>query len=322
MIYTDHKNLEYFTTRRLLSKRQLRWSETLGNFAFTLVFRKGSQNGRADALSRQEDDTADSDVGILIQQPYVVRTAMMLSPVQLIATHDLEIETRTRAAIQNDPEIMQLIDAIERNDQTEDLSDYTLVNGLLYRNERLWIPNDEQLKTDLLTQHHDTEVAGHPGRLRTYDLVRRNYYWPSMRAFVNRFVHSCATCQRAKVPRRLPYGTLQSLAVPERPWLSITMDLITDLPPTDQYMIVPKLGAAFEAKTVELDSLRPLEVLVEIKATGICHTDIAVQQGKIPMKFPAVLGHEGSGVVRAVGSGVRDFQAVAVNHFQVLEMNQ
>ncbi|KAK9427721.1 chaperonin 10-like protein [Lipomyces doorenjongii] len=73
-------------------------------------------------------------------------------------------------------------------------------------------------------------------------------------------------------------------------------------------MIVPKLGAAFEARTVELDSLRPHEVLVDIKATGICHTDIAVQQGKIPIKFPAVLGHEGSGVVRAVGSAVRDFE--------------
>lgn len=61
--------------------------------------------------------------------------------------------------------------------------------------------------------------------------------------------------------------------------------------------IVNKLGAAFEESTVELDSLRPTEVLVDLKATGICHTDIAVARGKIPVPFPAVLGHEGKAAI-------------------------
>ncbi|RMJ02442.1 hypothetical protein BHE90_016256 [Fusarium euwallaceae] len=73
-------------------------------------------------------------------------------------------------------------------------------------------------------------------------------------------------------------------------------------------LIVPRKGAPFEMKTVQLDPLRAHEVLVDIKATGICHTDVAVQQGKIPMQFPAVLGHEGAGIVRAVGPGVKDYQ--------------
>lgn len=58
-------------------------------------------------------------------------------------------------------------------------------------------------------------------------------------------------------------------------------------------LIVPQLGAAFEAKVVELNSLQPHELLVDLRATGVCHTDIAVQYGKIPVPLPAVLGHEG-----------------------------
>jgi aryl-alcohol dehydrogenase len=57
--------------------------------------------------------------------------------------------------------------------------------------------------------------------------------------------------------------------------------------------IVPFAGAPFERCTVELDDLRPTEVLIDLKATGVCHTDIVVKEGKIPVPFPAVLGHEG-----------------------------
>jgi aryl-alcohol dehydrogenase len=55
---------------------------------------------------------------------------------------------------------------------------------------------------------------------------------------------------------------------------------------------------------VELDELQDGEVLVRIKGVGICHTDIAAQQGVIPLPLPTVLGHEGAGIVEAVGAGV------------------
>ncbi|KAH8172320.1 reverse transcriptase (RNA-dependent DNA polymerase) domain-containing protein [Sarocladium implicatum] len=54
-VYTDHKNLTTFTTTKDLNKRQIRWSEFLSEFNFEIIYRKGSENGRADALSRRED---------------------------------------------------------------------------------------------------------------------------------------------------------------------------------------------------------------------------------------------------------------------------
>src|SRR6201996_3823387 len=64
-------------------------------------------------------------------------------------------------------------------------------------------------------------------------------------------------------------------------------------------------GKPLEVTTVQLDGPRAGEVLVEIKATGICHTDEFTRSGADPEGlFPAILGHEGAGVVVDVGSGV------------------
>jgi S-(hydroxymethyl)glutathione dehydrogenase / alcohol dehydrogenase len=64
-------------------------------------------------------------------------------------------------------------------------------------------------------------------------------------------------------------------------------------------------GKPLTIETVELDGPRAGEVLVEIKATGICHTDEFTRSGADPEGlFPAILGHEGAGVVVDVGPGV------------------
>src|SRR5580700_8196488 len=66
-----------------------------------------------------------------------------------------------------------------------------------------------------------------------------------------------------------------------------------------------KAGAPLTIETVELEGPRAGEVLVEIKATGICHTDEFTLSGGDPEGiFPAILGHEGAGVVLEVGAGV------------------
>jgi S-(hydroxymethyl)glutathione dehydrogenase/alcohol dehydrogenase len=66
-----------------------------------------------------------------------------------------------------------------------------------------------------------------------------------------------------------------------------------------------KAGAPLTIETVELEGPRAGEVLVEIKATGVCHTDEFTLSGGDPEGlFPSILGHEGAGVVLEVGAGV------------------
>lgn len=75
---------------------------------------------------------------------------------------------------------------------------------------------------------------------------------------------------------------------------------------TTKAAVVESGGAPFTLSTVELDEPRPKEALVRMVATGLCHTDLGVASGGLPFPLPGVLGHEGAGVVEAVGSAVTE----------------
>ncbi len=68
--------------------------------------------------------------------------------------------------------------------------------------------------------------------------------------------------------------------------------------------VLPELHADFQIEDVELGDPHPGEALVRIVACGVCHTDDITRHGDLPFPPPGVLGHEGSGVVEAVGAGV------------------
>ena len=96
-----------------------------------------------------------------------------------------------------------------------------------------WLHKDhihvlESLRTDVLQEHHDAALAGHPGTSRTLELVTRNYWFPGINAFVKDYVNSCYACQK---PTRHPrHGELASLPVPTSPWNGLPCGFITDLP--------------------------------------------------------------------------------------------
>ena len=59
VVYSDHKNLSYFTTTKKLNRQQVRWAELLASYNFQIHYRKGSENGQADALSQRSDLTTE-----------------------------------------------------------------------------------------------------------------------------------------------------------------------------------------------------------------------------------------------------------------------
>ena len=68
--------------------------------------------------------------------------------------------------------------------------------------------------------------------------------------------------------------------------------------------VVESGGAPFTLADVELDEPGPREAVVRMVATGLCHTDLGVASGGLPFPLPGVLGHEGAGIVEAVGPAV------------------
>ncbi len=132
------------------------------------------------------------------------------------------------------PELLQQFKSAFRDDlewreaQAEGDNSFTLQDDLVFHQGKLFVP--EPLRPLILKSRHDNLVAGHPGRARTTGLVLRDYSWPGARQFIRRYVSTCEICQRIKAPRHKPYGLLQPLDIPDRPWKAITMDFIVKLP--------------------------------------------------------------------------------------------
>jgi hypothetical protein len=109
-----------------------------------------------------------------------------------------------------------------------------LTNGLWWKNHyQLVVPDHNSLRQRFLHDAHDAEFSGHQGVDRTLHNLSRHYWWPGLRQHVRKYVAECDSCQRNKASNLAKAGLLQPLPIPEAPWRTITMDLITDLPETE-----------------------------------------------------------------------------------------
>ncbi|ROT34503.1 GroES-like protein [Sodiomyces alkalinus F11] len=76
------------------------------------------------------------------------------------------------------------------------------------------------------------------------------------------------------------------------------------MPRTTTALVLTAIKGPFELREIHLNAINPDEALVEIHASGVCHTDLSCADGTLPGAPGAVLGHEGAGVVLEVGSAV------------------
>ncbi|POM62457.1 putative retroelement [Phytophthora palmivora] len=95
------------------------------------------------------------------------------------------------------------------------------------------VPNDEDLKYDILLEAHDAPICGHLGREKTYQAVSQTFWWPRMYKWVAHYVKTCETCQRVK-PSGHTSAPPQSLPVPADCWKSMSLDFVFGLPADDK----------------------------------------------------------------------------------------
>lgn len=202
-VYSDHQNLTSFMTTKKLNRRQVRWAESMADYDFRIHHRKGTDNGAADALSRRSDlvETDKPD------------------------THDAVLVKETDGTLQyNHPRLARIAAIWEVEDKWEQKvkQDQGPNAGRLQVREE-W---QDQLLKDL----HESKLYGHPGVDKMVDRVNRRYQIPGLHGKVRRITEECTKCQRNKPKRHQPYGLLQPLPPPSRPWSSVTMDFIVKLP--------------------------------------------------------------------------------------------
>ena len=204
-VISDHKNLLAFTTTKKLNRRQTRWSELLSSYDFQIMYRKGTENLGADALSRRSDylqGEEDRDHTILrVNQG----GHLEYNKLELAITMVIQADTwtkRIRESYENDTMAKTLIDSTHPRVQV-DSQGTILWDGLIY------VPT--KLREELTRERHEDQANGHQGLDRTAEKLSKTYYFPNLTLTVKKVIRKCDICARTKNARYSPYGTLQSI---------------------------------------------------------------------------------------------------------------
>ena len=234
-VFTDHKNVEYFSQTRTTSRRHARWAAILAAYDYTIVYRKGDSNGKPDALSRRPDYIPPPFYSFPIlptppSLPPLFHTSPLVGAAVLVSPDD-PLLPAVAAAQDADVAISAIISTLrggpdrelnpelpQGNPPGRSLGQYALQGGLLYSQGRLVIPPTAQsLILQILQQYHDSPQARHNGVARTQALVAQYFIWPGLARDVEAYVRNCDTCARNKAVRHAPYGLFSPLPFPHRP---------------------------------------------------------------------------------------------------------
>ncbi|GFS83154.1 transposon Tf2-11 polyprotein [Trichonephila clavipes] len=193
------------------SGRLARWALRLQEHDFDVKYKTGKKHSDADALSRNpvEEETETSDKFL------AVTTSMNLAMEQ---KKDQDLAK------------LKLLSNSSKNEE------FRFIDGILCRKNfdpdgKLWLPViPKHLRADILRHFHDAPTAGHLGFAKTYDRIRKRFYWPGMYRNVVRYVMHCRDCQRRKsVPQRPP-GRLVPIPPAIAPFHRIGIDLLGRFP--------------------------------------------------------------------------------------------
>ena len=198
IVHSDHQNLMFFKLAQKLNRRQARWALFLSEFNIKLIHMPGSKMILSDALSRRPDfipeEDHDNENRILLPENMFINLIHvdLQDRIANLTNYDFDVKNALEMLLENGPNTLQ-----------NDLEDWKLEkhngqNVMFYKGKN-YIPNDMELRRDILKMFHDHEMAGHPGELETFNSVKQHYWWPGMRTFVKRYVQGCGICQQFKI---------------------------------------------------------------------------------------------------------------------------
>jgi hypothetical protein len=171
-IKTNHQSLKYFLEQCISSPEQQKWVTKLFGYDYEIIYKKGKDNLVVDALSRKYEDE-----GSIFSLSFIV-----LDWLQVVRQEWLQ-----------DPKSSQLIQQLQSNAPTS--PGYSWLHEELRYKGCLYLSKQSNLKSTVLSELHATPTAGHSGFTKTYDRVKRSFFWDGMKQDIHNFVAECDVCQ-------------------------------------------------------------------------------------------------------------------------------
>jgi hypothetical protein len=244
-IHTDHLNLTYFRKPQRLNPRQARWLLFLSRFNCRLIHTPGDRMAVPDALSRRPDHVTDEEEPetVVLPESMWVKTigtetegqipdALFIQPMS-----DHRITQLSHPA--KDSYVREAIAALKGeapNQIKASLQDWSIDGKLVSYKGRYYVPINQELRKEIVKEHHDSPIFGHPGWRKTLELTQRTYWWPGMTQFIKKYVEGCAICQQTKpITNPTSPPTIPNPVQSTRPFAGLSMDLIVKLPESNGY---------------------------------------------------------------------------------------
>ena len=220
-----------------MNHRQVRWALYLSRFDFTLKHVLGSKMEKADSLSRRPDwevgvERDNEDETMIKLEWLEVRKTEVVE----IIVDGVDLLEKVKGSKVKDDEVVKAVEEMKRAGvKMLRNEEWREVNGIMYKEGKVYVPKDEKLRAEIIRLHHDTPIGGHGGQWKMVELVTRNFWWPGVTKEVKRYVEGCDVCQRNKNRTEQLAGKLMPNSIPERPWTHILADFITKLPLAQGY---------------------------------------------------------------------------------------
>jgi ribonuclease HI len=232
-IYTDHKGLKYIFTQSDLNMRQRRWLELIKDYDLEVHYHPDKANMVANALSRKHCNyvTLELNNETLCEE----MKKLNLELVEHGNLYAVSIESPLHEIIATaqliDEEVQKIKQRLEKRDPKFDCF-WRDDKGIVWFGQRLVIPQDQNLRKEIVDEAHLSKFTIHPGSTQMYRDLRENFWWSNMKGEIAEYVSGCDTCQGIKASHLKTAGQMQPLSIPLWKWDDISMDFIVGLPLT------------------------------------------------------------------------------------------
>ena len=321
-VLNDHNNLCRFMDIKSLSSKQVRWVQKRSHYHFWIDNCQGKANVAADILScypqrspaKEKDLRAENTQifhclqslltnaslsGLTLLNSSLFSSLLPLHQVFICRTYVMpqlrQFWNMFRSELANEglykTSIRDMRLRLQELEQKNDFAQKARVDrlkegweepdGVLHHQGLPYVP--EIIRTKLISKHHDNPLAEHFGIKKTWELIARKYFWPSLRANVEAYVKRCDVYLALKAIRQKFYGDLHLLPIPTHQWKDLLMDFVTGLPVSvdwkgDSYnsilIIIDQLAKMghYEPVKVTIDAPGLTEVIINVV---VCHHDLS-----------------------------------------------
>ena len=172
--------------------------------------------GKADELSRRLDWKVgvdrDNKNQVIIKDHWIHNLQKVV-----IEGPEVELLEKIKKARSKDKDVVRVVEEMKKTKVKELKGDEWKIEGeLVLKEEKVYVPKNEELRAEVIQLYYDVPVAGHGGRWKIVELVTRNYWQPEVTRDMGKYVEGCDLYQRMKNRTEELAGKLKLDEVPEK----------------------------------------------------------------------------------------------------------